>query len=1778
MKLHLPKALFTAVMAVFALSQTTYAETYNLLESSDGWTLNGFSYNPDTDIISKSGSWGDVKTATYYDANTVYTVGDDNTLQFDLTFKTTGGASGASANNYVLTFAFMGADDKIVVGGDYYHATAMGYGTPESIDTSYNDETTNLTSFSTQIDGETVAANRAWNTEYTVNGMVTYADEKYSLVLTLNDGANEYKTDAIDLGSTFNLTSFTMTGAGGSDQLTSLTITGNMLVSRYDATVSGDMAVADASWSLLGDTYTTDQINLTDGSAKLGLSGSGEGASITFASGTNVQGVEILAGSVIMKSDGGMTTGTLLAKDGASATIATEMTAGSVSGAVTITETGKLVYTGTDMGFLGSTTGTGTISLADGKTIAAGTNSSFAGVIDVAAGKQLNYGNDQGSALSLSSATVQLNEGSTLYVEAYGATLGILDVQGNATLRAYDSNGAASAALTIGEVRIAANKTLATRTNWEGMLVFDNLNAEGTLEHNPPASSTPLVINAIEKSGAIKVTNASGKLTLGAGASSVLNLGGDVTNAGTLIIKGQLAGESTISGGTINVESTASVTGDITFGSNITLAGTLQNSGSLTLGGNVSVSGVEGLTTVENATVTYSSNEGKDGYIASSQYYVVQGTGSATSSLTGTSVLTSGGVEIGTITQSADGKSLVADVALDAPGGIWYVNTQDFTIDGNDTNLAKDATGYKVAAGKTLTIAANQNGTMTAGKILSETTGAGNITLTTDAVMTGAAQATGKLTVSGATLTVDAGGVFVNDFTNTYLSSFSSMELDGATINYQGHKTTWQSVTVGSNGATLNIRDMGEYPNDTVDMITFAGTTTLNGALTIQSATFGNYGDSWKFGVNIESLTGEGDLSVISSTTASPSETSKVNVKLQETYTGTLSLTHNLGTATQLNVTADGDINLEGLNVSGGSGAQVDLSGVTGTKNLGAVSVGANTTLNLQGTIGDMVATGDGTISLADGTAFTGTASIANGLTLAGTITNSGNLTLTGGLTASSLEVFDAAGESAISYANGDVEGNGYLSTALTIVQSAADSSQLTANGLTLTVAGTAYNLSQNGNDLQLIISGDGGEYYVTNTQDYAAGTKIADAATTGIVMNGGTLNLNTALADGISISTAAAGSVINVADGVTLANSSVTAGSTKSTITGGSTAVYDMGSGWSVEKMVDLGLGEHAVKVTFGEDWNGVTLLTNVTIGQSNLDSFTREGGTLKLVGYSGWMSFIGSDATVNSNLVLENYANTVDGVTTTKSAFVFDDNSQGKKYNFNGNISGSGDFQIASQAESSATITFAGDTEEWKGGIVVTNAYNSTGNGKNRTNTVDVNLTAGGNIFSADGNKGFVMDRASTNDGDNIINLNIGNADAASTMNGAISMGENADDRAQLNLTVKGNTTFKNEVEVTSLTVDANKTATLEAATTTDALTTNGTIKVTGNGSLTYGGTTTVWAPYTGYNTEAAAATITSDAITGGSVTINNAEDVTESRVISDSAISKYGEGTANVAVGDTNAAVWVEEGNLAMTAANGSTSVAEMTIAAGSQVSTTGNLTVTDSLTILATDALSVTGALTLAGAEINLTNLTLQEGVTSYTLGTVTTGDIDTTGVSLKFGADQLAAAGFEGYTATVGASATDATALVLTLTAPEQPGEPDPGVTTLTEITITGGTYADNVLTFTTTADLTNTVFGDKLDAIMSEEVWAAIVGATTLPEEVLVSFTDANGALIDFDGDGTATAPAITINGEGTKGAQVLTGNGTIVGGYVTSYIPEPTTTTLSLLALAGLAVRRRRK
>ena len=257
--------------------------------------------------------------------------------------------------------------------------------------------------------------------------------------------------------------------------------------------------------------------------------------------------------------------------------------------------------------------------------------------------------------------------------------------------------------------------------------------------------------------------------------------------------------------------------------------------------------------------------------------------------------------------------------------------------------------------------------------------------------------------------------------------------------------------------------------------------------------------------------------------------------------------------------------------------------------------------------------------------------------------------------------------------------------------------------------------------------------------------------------------------------------------------------------------------------------------------------------------------------------------------------------------------------------------------------------------------------------------------------------------------------------------------------------------------------------------------------------------------------------------------------------------------------------------------------------------GTTTVTDTLTVSNTNAFTMEGALVLTGATVDLSGFTVDtttlQDIYVYTLGTAASGitpDADDPGAtSISFKGLNV-----DGYTATLAAAAADPTTsnamlldgeatnnyMVLTLV---KDTDPDTPVANLTSLNVTGATgYENGVLTLTTdVADATAAVFGEKLAASMTDEVWDAIVGTYDLKDQIGVSFADANGILLDFDGaNNDGTAPIVTINGEGTTGAQALEGNGTVVGDYTTAYIPEPTTTTLSLLALAALAVRRRRK
>ncbi len=300
-----------------------------------------------------------------------------------------------------------------------------------------------------------------------------------------------------------------------------------------------------------------------------------------------------------------------------------------------------------------------------------------------------------------------------------------------------------------------------------------------------------------------------------------------------------------------------------------------------------------------------------------------------------------------------------------------------------------------------------------------------------------------------------------------------------------------------------------------------------------------------------------------------------------------------------------------------------------------------------------------------------------------------------------------------------------------------------------------------------------------------------------------------------------------------------------------------------------------------------------------------------------------------------------------------------------------------------------------------------------------------------------------------------------------------------------------------------------------------------------------------------------------------------------------------------GDTKSAVAVnsaiDANSLTVNAAEGvalnnTVNVETMDVQGATKVTGTGDVTVTNTLTLNGAGALNLTGSLVMTGATVDLSGFTLDtttaQSTYTYTLafaeGGITADEtINFTGLT-----------GIDGYTATLSAMSSDPASsvalmandtkyLVLTLEKDVAPA------TELTQVTITGATgYADGVLTLTTNiADLSAySGIASTLAATVTDSLWQQLMEQYGIGTLVDVALTTADGSTyFDLNGvDGNAPVN-LTINGIGTNNIPAEFGNvggveGAVIGSYMTAYIPEPTSTTLSLLALAALAVRRRRK
>ena len=227
----------------------------------------------------------------------------------------------------------------------------------------------------------------------------------------------------------------------------------------------------------------------------------------------------------------------------------------------------------------------------------------------------------------------------------------------------------------------------------------------------------------------------------------------------------------------------------------------------------------------------------------------------------------------------------------------------------------------------------------------------------------------------------------------------------------------------------------------------------------------------------------------------------------------------------------------------------------------------------------------------------------------------------------------------------------------------------------------------------------------------------------------------------------------------------------------------------------------------------------------------------------------------------------------------------------------------------------------------------------------------------------------------------------------------------------------------------------------------------------------------------------------------------------------------------------------------------------IASGKTLTATGAMTIgAGTLALSSENAFAVTGAMTFnAGAQLSYTLAATPADTDtklSYTLGTA----------GSFAGLDNLTYTGNtpDGYTGLLSAEGNN---LMLNFVLTEME---------LTSITVTEVVgFADGVLTLKTdAANALAYVFGEQLDVDIDDDLWKSAIADVTdeYAQAFSISLQNAEGSEISFG----ENQLAVVLN---SQSGTVL--SATTAGTYS---VPEPTTATLSLLALAALAARRRRR
>lgn len=800
------------------------------------------------------------------------------------------------------------------------------------------------------------------------------------------------------------------------------------------------------------------------------------------------------------------------------------------------------------------------------------------------------------------------------------------------------------------------------------------------------------------------------------------------------------------------------------------------------------------------------------------------------------------------------------------------------------------ATTISVASGKTLTL---DNGTTTLGATISGSGGlikSGTGTLT----LSGANTYSGGTTISGGLLEItstsalgssttsiaDKASLLINTgnsgsitFTaNKRLTGAGTMEIaSGSTVNV-GSSTNNGSAQVQTNvkingGATLNLTGadalgwggtatkkitlLGSGAEEgQLAKLTAVGTQTMKTSLDLQGNTKVS-GGAFEFFDG--SITASGKNNVISSaiysrnngtiTVTGADDELEVsgNFANRDNYAALITKS-GLGTLTisgATNMFHKGFTVGEGKVVVSGTGRTTVQGGVLTISTGAEMEVGANLHVSAGANLGGIISVTGGTADFNG--AFTASGANANltqsgtgvvnlngdilvesnaGLTLNGvvgigsTITNNGTLTFTNSITIagelSSFDTYDNGSEGQVTYVgiegNARLDGNGFEKVSgLSYWLTSKDSSGTVNYGDITHVShgSNAYTLNEEGKNLYFTVESNIGSIFFVKNADEVAEVSVADAAhATGFdICNGGSLSLAAGAETNANATIRLAGnSSINLAAGSTL-HTFAKEGSGTLTLTGSGT--YDLGSG-----VANLGSG-----ISLGSSWTGTVRLTDVVASGMNFETYGNVASKVALNGVSGWF-----DRSTNNNvhIILE------------EKGLTFSDFSSDDNYTFVKGISGAGNFIIDAHDNANKTVTATptiriGVNEDasltWSGKFQVNDIRTDSASNPGEA-FVRLYLNGNGSYFdSTAASAGVEM-----NDSVGTLKVFVGHAtsadnakedtdftpgDGLTTINGFVKNNSTG----RLELTALNNTVFNKMVDVTSMTVNSGKTATMNS-----------------------------------------------------------------------------------------------------------------------------------------------------------------------------------------------------------------------------------------------------------------------------------------------------------------------------------------------------------------------------